>query len=228
VDRVHVDATPLEGDAAPLGDHLARYIIAHARALPLQETALFVFGGEPVVNLRATYERAWADDDELAEQNAGGRSHEDAPEALDVPNDVQPDDVAALHELLRGVSPGPRWSVPPTSIDEPMRGGRMQLLALSAALALEEAAAAGDMAAWRITLLAAGTDGRDGPTDAAGAIVDAAIPALARRHGRRPERDLATGRSWFPLDAAQALLRTGPTGTNVMDIVAVYVRRAAR
>ena len=46
----------------------------------------------------------------------------------------------------------------------------------------------------------------------------------ARRTGRRrPERDLATGRSWFPLDAAGALLRPGPTGTNVMDVVAILV-----
>ncbi|MBU6365128.1 MAG: hypothetical protein KJT01_02850, partial [Gemmatimonadetes bacterium] len=108
--------------------------------------------------------------------------------------------------------------------DEPLRGGRMQALALAGALALEQRAAAGDARAWAVTLLAAGTDGRDGPTDAAGAIVDAAVPALARRAGRRPERELGTGRSWFPLEAADALLRTGPTGTNVMDVVAVLVR----
>ena len=107
--------------------------------------------------------------------------------------------------------------------DEPMAGGRMQVLALSASLALEEAAARGEYDARRVTLLAAGTDGRDGPTDAAGAIVDALVPALARRAGRQPERDLLTGRSWFPLDAAGALLRTGPTGTNVMDVVAVLI-----
>ncbi len=110
------------------------------------------------------------------------------------------------------------------SPDEPMKGGRMQALALSAALRLEERARDSDDFAWRITVLAAGTDGRDGPTDAAGAIVDCGTPFDARRHGRRrPERDLATGRSWFSLDAAGALLRTGPTGTNVMDVVAVLI-----
>jgi glycerate 2-kinase len=107
--------------------------------------------------------------------------------------------------------------------DEPLRGGRMQALALAAALTLEAQATTGDPHAWQVTLLAAGTDGRDGPTDAAGAIVDAAVPALARRAGRRPERELDTGRSWFPLEAAGALLRTGPTGTNVMDVVAILV-----
>ena len=110
--------------------------------------------------------------------------------------------------------------------DAPLRGGRLLLSALAASFALEEAAASGDDVAWRVTLLAAGTDGRDGPTDAAGAIVDAITPAVARREGRRPEQDLATGRSWFPLDAADALLRTGATGTNVMDVVAVLIRPA--
>ena len=99
----------------------------------------------------------------------------------------------------------------------------MQVLALSAALALEAAAQRGHADAWRVRVLAAGTDGRDGPTDAAGAITDAATPGLARRHGRAPETDLATGRSYLALDAADTLLRTGPTGTNVMDVVALLV-----
>jgi hydroxypyruvate reductase len=100
----------------------------------------------------------------------------------------------------------------------------MQVLALAASLALEGAASRGDRHAWRVMVLAAGTDGRDGPTDAAGAVADAAVPALARRAGRSPEEDLVTGRSWYSLGAADALLRTGPTGTNVMDVVAVLIR----
>jgi hydroxypyruvate reductase len=191
---VLVDDTPLEGHADEIGDAMARRALALADTLPPGATALIVAGGEPVVNLRATVERAVAlgdeDDARLAEYG-----------------DADPLLVTAA-----------------SSADEPMRGGRMQVLALSAALALEHAAARGQPAAWRITLLAGGTDGRDGPTDAAGAIVDAAVPALARRNGRSPEADLASGRSWFPLDAADALLRTGPTGTNVMDVVAVLVR----
>lgn len=111
--------------------------------------------------------------------------------------------------------------------DEPLKGGRMQVVALAAALALEELHHTRGDAASRITILAAGTDGRDGPTDAAGAIVDAATPFLAQRNGaRRPDRDLLTGRSWFSLQAADTLIRVGPTGTNVMDIVVVIIEPA--
>ncbi len=107
--------------------------------------------------------------------------------------------------------------------DEPMAGGRMQVLALAGALALERAHEEHGDAVNRITILAAGTDGRDGPTDAAGAIVDVTVPDRVRRRGRSPERDIDTGRSWLALNAANALLRTGPTGTNVMDVVAVLI-----
>jgi glycerate 2-kinase len=176
--QVIVQETPLAGDAAELGDQLAR--LALQAALDVPGDTVVVCGGEPVVNLRETADRAMSRNED---------------ESLDVP-----------------------WS------DEPLRGGRMQVLALSAALALEEAAAHGEARSWKIAVMAAGTDGRDGPTDAAGAIVDAAVPALARRAGRRPEDDLSTGRSWFPLDAADALLRPGPTGTNVMDVVALLIR----
>ena len=94
-------------------------------------------------------------------------------------------------------------------------GGRSQELALSAARVLHEA---GDRADG-IVLLAAGTDGRDGPTDAAGAIVDRHTWSAVRSAGREPARDLARHDSHRALDAAGALLRTGATGTNVMDVV---------
>ena len=113
------------------------------------------------------------------------------------------------------------------SNDEPMRGGRMQLLALNAALMLEQVVNEGNREATRIAILAAGTDGRDGPTDATGAIVDFSVPTIARRGGRVPERDAMTGRSWFPLEASSALLKTGLTGTNVMDVVAILIDRTA-
>lgn len=93
-------------------------------------------------------------------------------------------------------------------------GGRCQELALACAIALERAPNAGG-----ITVLAAGTDGRDGPTDAAGAVVDAGTCSRIREHGLDPVAALADHASYAALDAAGALIRTGPTGTNVNDVV---------
>jgi hydroxypyruvate reductase len=92
-------------------------------------------------------------------------------------------------------------------------GGRAQELALAAARRLADAP---DSAAF--ALLAAGTDGRDGPTDAAGAIVTPRVWRGISSAGRDPERDLAGHDAYRALDAVGALLRTGPTGTNVMDL----------
>ena len=97
----------------------------------------------------------------------------------------------------------------------PGLGGRAQELALAAAQALHEAGAAGR----GITILSAGTDGRDGPTDAAGAIVDGHTWSRIALAGRDPQRDLDAHDAYPALDAAGALLRTGMTGTNVNDVV---------
>jgi len=91
-------------------------------------------------------------------------------------------------------------------------GGRCQELALAASRVLKNAPDG-------LALLAAGTDGRDGPTDAAGAIVDGNTWATIAAKGRDPAQDLATHDAYHALDAAGALLRPGLTGTNVMDIV---------
>lgn len=91
------------------------------------------------------------------------------------------------------------------------RGGRMQALALSAAVSLE-----GVADAW---LLAAGTDGADGPTEDAGAIVDGGTIERGRVAGLDARDCLDRADAGRFLDASGDLLRTGPTGTNVMDIV---------
>jgi len=91
-------------------------------------------------------------------------------------------------------------------------GGRSQELALAAARAL---AGSADGTA----LLAAGTDGRDGPTDAAGAIVDGKTWGAIAAMGRDPARDLACHDAYPALDSVGALLKPGLTGTNVMDVV---------
>ena len=91
-------------------------------------------------------------------------------------------------------------------------GGRSQELALAAARGIEGASNG-------IALLAAGTDGRDGPTDAAGAVVDGRTWTGIKARGRDPAHDLAAHDAYPSLDSVGALLKPGLTGTNVMDIV---------
>jgi glycerate-2-kinase len=90
------------------------------------------------------------------------------------------------------------------------RGGRSQQLALAAAIAL-----AGEPG----VILAAGTDGIDGPTAAAGACVDGDSIARAHASGFDPQRALDATDSNPLLLATGDLLVTGPTGTNVADVV---------
>jgi glycerate 2-kinase len=91
-------------------------------------------------------------------------------------------------------------------------GGRSQELALAAARVLDGASPG-------TALLAAGTDGRDGPTDAAGAIIDGHTWQSIVKAGRNPTQDLGGHDAYHALDAAGVLLRPGLTGTNVMDVV---------
>lgn len=94
----------------------------------------------------------------------------------------------------------------------PRKGGRNQELVLAACQRLW-----GD-GAERIAILSGGTDGEDGPTDAAGAVLDAAVIDEAKRLGLRPDEFLAINNSYEFFDKAGGLLRTGPTHTNVMDL----------
>ncbi len=103
-------------------------------------------------------------------------------------------------------------------------GGRNQELALAFAREIEGVPG--------ITMLSAGTDGTDGSTDAAGAVVDGATLERARRAGIDPEFYLETNDSYRffkMLDSRQAEkhhLVTGPTGTNVMDIQIMLIEAA--
>ena len=89
-------------------------------------------------------------------------------------------------------------------------GGRNQELALRVARALE------GQPGWRF--LSCGTDGRDGPTDAAGAVVDGGTCARIRARGGEPDALLAKNDSYHALQMAGDLLITGATGTNVADL----------
>ena len=90
------------------------------------------------------------------------------------------------------------------------RGGRNQELALAAALALEGRT--------HVALLAAASDGIDGPTDAAGAHADGGTVARAHALGRDAETALRDNDSHGFFASEGGLLRTGATGTNVMDL----------
>jgi len=95
--------------------------------------------------------------------------------------------------------------------ERPGRGGRNQQLALSAAVGL---AGRDDC-----LLLSGGTDGTDGPTDDAGGLVDGGTLHRAERAGFDADVASTTADAGPLLAAAGDLIRTGPTGTNVMDLV---------
>jgi len=93
----------------------------------------------------------------------------------------------------------------------PGRGGRNQSLALSAALALQ-----GQEHSW---LLSVGTDGTDGPTLDAGALVDGGTVVRGEAGEISARHALAYADAGNFLEASGDLIQTGPTGTNVMDLM---------
>jgi hydroxypyruvate reductase len=100
-------------------------------------------------------------------------------------------------------------------------GGRNQQLVLAAAERLGSGAASG------FALLSGGTDGEDGPTDAAGAVIDPEILAAARERGLAAQEFLARDDAYHFFEPLGALVKTGPTHTNVCDVRVIVVDRAA-
>ncbi|MBN2141511.1 MAG: DUF4147 domain-containing protein [Desulfovibrionaceae bacterium] len=100
------------------------------------------------------------------------------------------------------------------------RGGRNQELVLSAGLALSRLP---EPIRTRVSLACLGTDGQDGPTDAAGAVVLPDTMRRARDLGLDPEASLADNDSHTFFKGLGGLLVTGPTRTNVMDVAAVLI-----
>ena len=103
------------------------------------------------------------------------------------------------------------------------RGGRNQELSLAFALEIEGVPG--------VSLLSAGTDGTDGPTDAAGAMVDGNTASHASKLGIEPLRYLANNDSYAffrqldNMSNGHSHFETGPTGTNVMDIQIVLLNK---
>ncbi len=95
-------------------------------------------------------------------------------------------------------------------------GGRNQELALAAAKGLEGRKGA--------ALFSIGSDGTDGPTDAAGGYVDGQTAARLRQLGLEIDAVLADNDSYHALEKVDGLIRTGATGTNVNDLAVLLVR----
>ena len=96
--------------------------------------------------------------------------------------------------------------------DQPRRGGRNQQLVLSGLQELWDAGMD------QIVLLSGGTDGEDGPTNAAGAWADSPLLQAARLRDLKPAPYLAINDSYGYFEQLDGLLKTGPTHTNVMDL----------
>ena len=90
------------------------------------------------------------------------------------------------------------------------KGGRNQEFALAAAPILD--------GIQNVVLISVGSDGTDGPTDAAGGCVDGETAIHLRAHGLSVERALAENDAYPTLAAVDGLVITGPTGTNVNDV----------
>lgn len=102
-----------------------------------------------------------------------------------------------------------------TVTDDPGEGGPNQEFAVSFGIEID---------GWsRITALSMGTDGTDGPTEAAGGIVDGETVARSNRAGIDLREHLAGNDTTPALAALGDAIRTGPTGTNVMDLRLIYV-----
>jgi glycerate-2-kinase len=130
-------------------------------------------------------------------------------------------DLADRCRTLRDGSPGPVRAcvlsggepvVRLVATDRPRRGGRNQELVLAAVDRLW------DDGMTHLAVLSGGTDGEDGPTDAAGAVADEALVRLAKASGLHPSDFLSINNAYPFFDHLGGLLRTGPTHTNVMDV----------
>jgi hydroxypyruvate reductase len=131
--------------------------------------------------------------------------------------------LAKMAERMR-YTPGPNCLIsggePTVKLADPAvrgLGGRNQQLALAALAELG--------ACERIALLSGGTDGEDGPTDAAGALIDADVAARAKALRLDPLDYLARNDAYHFFEQLDALLKTGPTHTNVCDLRVITVER---
>lgn len=138
------------------------------------------------------------------------------------------DEVARMHaavakEILRSGNPLPTPACILSGGETTVRlrgegkGGRNQQFVLAAAVALQGTE--------HVVVLSAGTDGTDGPTDAAGAIADGRTVSRGKEKGLDAEDHLRRNDAYPFFQALGDLMITGPTRTNVMDVRIFLVRR---
>jgi len=120
--------------------------------------------------------------------------------------------------LITGGEPTVRLAPP----DIRGKGGRNQQLVLAA---LERLLKEGEKSADGIVLLSGGTDGEDGPTAAAGAMLSAELIAKMREKRLDPSSFLSRNDAYTFFDQIGGLIKTGPTHTNVCDLRVVTVSR---
>ncbi|RLE61135.1 MAG: glycerate kinase [Thermoprotei archaeon] len=97
------------------------------------------------------------------------------------------------------------------------KGGRNQELALSASIQIKGIEG--------VAIASVGSDGRDGPTDVAGAIVDGTSVLKAEKLGLDPEKFLADNNSYGFFEKVGGHVKTGYTGTNVNDLIVIVVEK---
>jgi len=132
------------------------------------------------------------------------------PELVTIDVEQLSHELVASFETLRAGEVLVAAGEPTVRVSGDGRGGRAQHLALSLAVALAGRA---------MTFVACGSDGSDGPTDAAGAMVDGSTVDRARSLGLDPDAALARFDSHPLLAAVGATLVTGSTGTNATDLL---------
>jgi len=196
----------------PVWEHLAASAKSVTRPEPIPETVHNYVIGNNEVALNASVEKARKFGYRvysLGSENRGEArdvGRELAEFCSSVRDDGKPLEAPAC--LLSGGEP----IVGLVKTDQPQKGGRNQELVLAGLERLW------DDGMDRIVLLSGGTDGEDGPTDAAGAFADNEILNNARLQGLVPGAFLKVNNSYPFFDQVGGLLKTGPTHTNVMDL----------
>jgi len=189
-------AQQLEGDAEALGQRLADTACAMRRA---GQAACLVSGGEPTVRLVPSGERG-----------LGGRNQQLVLAALEHLLS-QPVHEPGSGSFFGGNSQTLAETSTPKNVPDPLSfQGRQR----SSWEGLPPPTESFD----GLVMLSGGTDGEDGPTDAAGAWLDATLLEPMRAAGLQPETYLRRNDAYHFFDSLNALIRTGPTHTNVCDL----------